>query len=471
MKNRIACRILRTAAFLLIALQVFAISALAKENVLSIYKNNAEESVPFSVTNMFPGDCETNIYNISVSYNGTISVYFTADVRKGHEKLAEVLKCKVVLNGEDNPLYDGLLKDMPDLEHSISAVNKTVDLIYKISVYLDTSVGNEYQNKQLVADFKWWAYTADEGRPGHTGNNAKPIKPVIPSVSGEHQVITPGGSDATIPPIKEDENKPVASPDGETAMPGMQPEASQQWQEEGQAAPTDAAAVQRPTGQLINPPLTGDAAAPVLWIVLICISILVIFLILLFKKKKSKTKAEQNALIKKLTICIVIIVILAICLCVTTFALVYSIVMVDENVFKTGTVEINLNDSKPIITQDEFLFEPGMTVRKDFFIENEGSDAVYYKIYFDKLSGGLAKVLNVKIFDKETGNMLYSGKAEGLVRENCDSAELMLNETRILTAEFHYPQESGNETQNMSMSFDMCAVATQKKNNTNREFN
>ena len=65
---------------------------------------------------------------------------------------------------------------------------------------------------------------------------------------------------------------------------------------------------------------------------------------------------------------------------------------------------------------------------------------------------------------------MYDGKAEGLKRENCESAELLLNETRTLTAEFHYPKDSGNETQNLSMSFDMCAVATQKKNNPDKEF-
>ena len=135
-KHRVGIMI-RTVAFLLIALQIFAINVLAKDNVLSIYRNNPESSIPFNVTNMFPGDCETNVYNIRVSHNGSIKVYFTADVRKGYEKLAEVLKCKVIMAGEDTPLYDGLMKEMPDLEHSLSSVNKTEDLTYTISAYLD----------------------------------------------------------------------------------------------------------------------------------------------------------------------------------------------------------------------------------------------------------------------------------------------------------------------------------------------
>ncbi len=450
------------------------ISVSAKDNVLSIYRNNPEDGIPFNVTNMFPGDRETNVYTIRVSYNGDIKVYFTADVRSDYEKLAEVLKCKVVINDANTPVYDGLMREMPDLEHSLSAVNKTEDLKYEISVYLDTSVGNEYKNKELVADFKWWAYTADEGHPGGGGGGT--ITPVFPPGSGEDPITPPDDGDDPIAPPDDGDDPIVIPPDGGGDKPTTSPDGNEPSDlptdnpQHPESEGTTSGDANRPTGELIDPPQTGDLANPVLWIILICISLFVILVFMFFKKKKRETKQEKNPIVKKLTICIVIIVILAICLCITTFALVYSIVSVDENIFKTGTVEINLNNGEPIIRQDEFLFEPGMTVIKDFFIENKSSDAVYYKIYFDNVSGGLEKVLDVKILDKETGDKLYDGKAGGLIRENCESAELLLNETRTLTAEFHYPETSGNKTQNLSMSFDMCAVATQKKNNPDKEF-
>ena len=442
MKRHLTSRILGLISFFLVILSVLEISVSAKDSILSIYKNNPEESIPFNITNMFPGDCETNVYNIRVSYNGSIKLYFTADVREG-EELAQVLKCKVAMAGNDTPLYDGLMIKMPDLEHSISAVNTTEDLEYEISVYLDTSVGNDYKNKQLVADFRWWAYTSDEGYSGGGGT----IKPVVPP---------------------SDEDEPATPPSDSDKPSDLAPDIPQFPQvEEDASSPED---VQRPTGQLIDSPKTGDPTHPALWIMLICICLFVILLLVFFKKKKREPRQEKSPIAKKLTACIVIIVILAICLCITTFALVRSIVGVEENIFKTGTVEINLNDGNPIITQRDFLFEPGMTVTKDFFIENQSSDAVYYKIYFDNVTGGLEKVLNVKILDKETGTKLYDGKAEGLIRENCESGKLLLNETRTLTAEFHYPAVSGNETQNLGMSFDMCAVATQTKNNEGKEF-
>lgn len=179
--------------------------------------------------------------------------------------------------------------------------------------------------------------------------------------------------------------------------------------------------------------------------------------------KKHKTAS-------RLTGSIVLIVVLAVCLAVTTFALVYASVSVNNNLFQTGEVHINLNDGKPIIRESEFLFEPGMTVNKGFFVKNESSCDIYYRVYFDNISGGLADVLEVTIRDGE--KTLYSGKASELTRKNVIAADdlLKIDEKRTLTASFHFPEESGNEAQNLSMSFTLCAEATQTKNNPNRLF-
>lgn len=93
---------------------------------------------------------------------------------------------------------------------------------------------------------------------------------------------------------------------------------------------------------------------------------------------------------RRLTGGIVAVAVLALCLCITTLALVYSMVSVEGNLFQTGRIEINLNDGNPVIEEDEFLFEPGATVEKNFFIENTGTWDVYYKVYMENLEGGLA---------------------------------------------------------------------------------
>lgn len=477
MKTYLTGRIPKMIAIILVALQVIAISVFANENILSIYKNNPDDNTTFHVVNMFPGDCISKNYCVRVSYNGTIKIFFTATVRPGYEKLGEVLKCRIELPDENKLLYDGLMSKIPDVEHQISGVNLTEDLNYEISVYLDTSVGNDYQDKELVADFKWWAYTSDEGQPG--GGGGVPVIPPKPDKPDKPD--TPDTPDTPDEPDKPDTpDEPGAPDDPDTPDDPDSPDTPDSPDKpddpsgDGGDDPTDdpdtpqgSGEDDRPTGELIDPPDTGDLSNPILWIVLICLSFFIILVILIVKKKSEN---ETNPIIKKLMICIGIIIILAVFLSVTTFALVYSSVTVDDNTFRTGKVKINLNDGAPIITENEYLFEPGMTVKKEFFIENLSSEAVYYKIYFDNTRGGLSKVLDIRIYDNKTGTELFNGKANNFTRANSVSEELLLNEKRTLTAIFHYPAESGNSTKNMELSFDMCAVATQTSNNAGREF-
>lgn len=175
---------------------------------------------------------------------------------------------------------------------------------------------------------------------------------------------------------------------------------------------------------------------------------------------------------KKLAGGILIIVLLAMCLCFTSAALVYTAVTVDNNLFHTGTVEVDLNGGKPVIEEHEFLFEPGMTVKKRFYVRNNSSWDVYYRLYFDRVSGGLADVLEITVADADTDAVLYQGTASGLNREAVQAAEsaLTVGETRWFTITFHFPETAGNTAQNLTLTFDLCADAVQTKNNPDRVF-
>ena len=179
---------------------------------------------------------------------------------------------------------------------------------------------------------------------------------------------------------------------------------------------------------------------------------------------------SDNKTSRSLVVSIVAVIILSVCLTVTTAALAFLTVSVENNRFTTGTVSLNLNDGKPVITADEFLFEPGMTVVKDFFVQNQSSCDVYYRLYFNEVKGNLATVLEIKISEGDT--VLWEGTAASLSKINVKAADdvLKLNERRNLSITFHFPEVSGNENQGHYLSFDLCAEAVQAKNNPNKLF-
>ncbi len=142
--------------------------------VISLYQKHAEDNQAFQVANMFPGDAETKYYCVKISHSGDVAVHYRAEVRPGYEKLAEVLRCRVFLLTTGETLYDGLMRDMPEsLIYSVRTDEATEsELYYGITAYLDTGVGNEYQNKDLIADFRWWVQDTGNLEPPHTGDNS-----------------------------------------------------------------------------------------------------------------------------------------------------------------------------------------------------------------------------------------------------------------------------------------------------------
>ncbi len=173
---------------------------------------------------------------------------------------------------------------------------------------------------------------------------------------------------------------------------------------------------------------------------------------------------------RKLASALAVILLLCLCLTLTTFALVYSMVSVEDNLFQTGRVHIDLNGGQPVIREDEFLFEPGMTVKKDFYLENQSTCEIYYKLYFQNVAGGLADLLNVEIRHGDT--LLYGGTPSSLSKTAVVAADdtLGVDERLELQIYFHFPEETGNEGQGLFLSFDMAAEGVQVKNNPNREF-
>lgn len=191
---------------------------------------------------------------------------------------------------------------------------------------------------------------------------------------------------------------------------------------------------------------------------------------------------------KKLNIKIVIIIVLSILLLFNSTVLAFSTLPIENNIFKTGIIDIRLGGVKDnleeyiydnehkLISDNEYLFEPGITVEKKFFIENCAGDKgwdVYYKIYFDNVKGKLADELIISLKDLD-GNIYFEGKPIEFVEDNVLSFDRPLSAQGInkhyYIISFYYPKECGNVKQGEILEFDFCAKAVQTKNNTNREF-
>ena len=139
---------------------------------LSLHKRNTQDNTPFQVGNMFPGDSETEYYCVRVSHKGDVLLRFNADIRPGYEQLAEVLCCRITLPENGEVLYDGLMRGIPkSINHALNTDKSTAsEVYYEITAYLDTNVGNEYMNKDLIADFRWWVEETGNLEPPQTGD-------------------------------------------------------------------------------------------------------------------------------------------------------------------------------------------------------------------------------------------------------------------------------------------------------------
>ncbi len=571
----------RFTALLFVLVYVFSFFSVSSnsDGILSIYKNHPQDVAPFCAENMVPGDCVEKSYTVNVSLSGTVNLNFQARIKEDSGKLSEVLNVIVTCENTSEVLYEGLLSSMPVITTQVYASHAaTHGITYKIAVWLDTSVGNEYQNKSLSADFFWWAETryptTDQTLP--TAIEKYSVTYLYEDGTGDfftcgslqkgevHTVKSPSELNGfTFPDGKEfvswrmiscscheascdlkkreyfagdefylhDGNVVFAPVFKDTHIPDIPAKDTffvTYIAGEGQGDPYNdtfvflqeytfkdfmfdvpkekefdfweiiecncgdencrltglkflpqseavfhganvvACATYRtlPTGELVDVPKTGDSSNIFLWIVIMVLCVIIAILLLSKKEPRDKTPKKLS---RGIAVCVVIIILLALLLSITTFALLKSVVSIETNIFKTAEVKINLNDSEPIITP-EFLFEPGMTVEKEFFIKNEGTIPVYYRVFFEDIRGGLASVLDITISTES--EVLFNGKVSDFVSSSphLKSSILAVDETVRLKAVFHYPKESKNDTQNLNLSFILCAEATQTKNNPLKVF-
>lgn len=135
---------------------------------------DAEVSLPgaqeaMGMAGMLPGDSsKEEAYTVSVKYSEPVKLHFGATLRTNgsadSQLLAEGLLITVYRDGE--LLYDGTVAGLAESQQAQEGLEilepSPTKLTYTIKVTLPTSAGNEYQNKSVTVDLKWWL-TSDSG--------------------------------------------------------------------------------------------------------------------------------------------------------------------------------------------------------------------------------------------------------------------------------------------------------------------
>ncbi len=179
---------------------------------------------------------------------------------------------------------------------------------------------------------------------------------------------------------------------------------------------------------------------------------------------------NNSSLQKKVWLSIAAIVLLFVMFVVTTYAFVSAFLSVEDNLFETAKVDIDLNGGVAIFTEEDFALEPGRSNKKDFTITNNSTVDVYYRIYLDGIVGDLQDVLRFEIYDGE--ELLYAADMNDFNRDTpfVSDKVLAVGETKVLSTVVVMDTKAGNHYQNQSCSFDMVANATQVRNNPTKVF-
>lgn len=185
----------------------------------------------------------------------------------------------------------------------------------------------------------------------------------------------------------------------------------------------------------------------------------------------AKDSVKNNKTKKKLLFCFVSIIILILLFNVSLFGFIEAKLSLGDNNIKTGNISICLNGNNKIFDDNDYYIQPGDIVKKSFYIENDGENDVYFKIYFDNLEGTYFDYIYVEIKNEE-GVIICEGLMNELSKENVESKDdaLCASEKRNFEISIIFLEEAGNDYQDEKIDFEIIVMATQTKNNPNRDF-
>lgn len=133
--------------------------------VLELYSGNSEVNEKFTAENMFPGDVIKKSFCVKTHHDDNVTLNFKIEVTEEIRSLGDVLHIKVINSDSKSVLCDAPFSQVKDRDFSELLVqNGAKETIsnYDVEVSLATSVGNEYTQASLKADFKWYVAGEDK---------------------------------------------------------------------------------------------------------------------------------------------------------------------------------------------------------------------------------------------------------------------------------------------------------------------
>ena len=165
--------------------------------VLELYQGRPDANQKFQAENLFPGDQVTRYYCVRVYHDQPVQISFRSQVTQQTKTLGDDLRIRVVRLESDNTLCDDTFTRVDGQAYSERVQSNqegVTELYYRIDVYAPTSMGNEYQQASLTADFEWYAQDIESdssgqgsvSRPG-TSDNVTALTP--PQTADSSQIL------------------------------------------------------------------------------------------------------------------------------------------------------------------------------------------------------------------------------------------------------------------------------------------
>ncbi len=119
---------------------------------IELSTSDPKENQTFQISNMVPGQEYTQTYRVNANCSGNMNVGIRAFVTQGSQKLAEALQMSVKRMDTGEVLFTGLVQDM---DWAMTGISGSQELVYEVTFFLDSSLGNDYQNLSVNMNLEW----------------------------------------------------------------------------------------------------------------------------------------------------------------------------------------------------------------------------------------------------------------------------------------------------------------------------